>query len=129
MGLSIAAGPKLAIAESSGQPQRLTTGFIPGQLTGNAASATVLERATATLDLTKPAAVIMLGILPFIGDDEEARGIVARLLAPLPAGSYLAVTHSTSEVSGERVIEAVRQWNAVAPAPYTLRSPAQIAAF
>jgi hypothetical protein len=27
------------------------------------------------------------------------------------------------------VIEAVRQWNAVAPAPYTLRSPAQIAAF
>jgi S-adenosyl methyltransferase len=41
----------------------------------------------------------------------------------------LPITHSTSEVSGERVIEAVRQWNAVAPVPYTLRSPAQIAAF
>ena len=89
----------------------------------------IVERASATLDLSKPVAVTMLGILPFIGDDEEARAIVTRLLAALPAGSYLAITHSTSEVSGERVIEAVRQWNAVAPTPYTLRSPAQIAAF
>jgi S-adenosyl methyltransferase len=54
---------------------------------------------------------------------------VRQLLAAVPAGSYLAVTHSTSEASGERVAEAVRQWNAVAPTPYKLRSPAQIAAF
>jgi O-methyltransferase involved in polyketide biosynthesis len=89
----------------------------------------ILQRAAATLDLTKPAAITMLGILPFIGDDDEAGSIVTRLLAALPAGSYLAITHSTSEVSGERVIEAVRQWNAVAPTPYTLRNPEQIAAF
>ena len=89
----------------------------------------ILERASATLDLSKPTAVTMLGILPFIGDDGEARAIVTRLLAALPAGSYLAITHSTSEVSGERVIEAVRQWNQVAPTPYTLRTPEQIAAF
>jgi O-methyltransferase involved in polyketide biosynthesis len=89
----------------------------------------ILEGAAATLDLTRPVAITMLGILPFIGDDEEARSIVARLLAAVPAGSYLAVTHSTSEVSGERVVEAVRQWNEVAPTPYHLRSPEQIAAF
>jgi len=89
----------------------------------------IVERASATLDLSKPVAVTMLGILPFIGDDGEARAIVTRLLAALPAGSYLAITHSTSEVSGERVIEAVRQWNEVAPTPYTLRTPEQIAAF
>ncbi|HEY6311279.1 MAG TPA: SAM-dependent methyltransferase [Streptosporangiaceae bacterium] len=52
-----------------------------------------------------------------------------RLLAAVPAGSYLAITHSTSEVSGERVIEAVRQWNQVAPTPYRLRRPRQIAGF
>ncbi len=71
----------------------------------------------------------MLGTLPFIGDDGEVQDIVRRLLAAVPAGSYLAVTHSTSEASGERVVQAVRRWNAVAPTPYTLRSPAQIAAF
>ena len=52
-----------------------------------------------------------------------------RLLAAVPSGSYLAVVHMTSEVSGERVIEAVRQWNQATPAPYHLRSPGQIAAF
>jgi O-methyltransferase involved in polyketide biosynthesis len=90
---------------------------------------TILERSAATLDLGRPVAITMLGILPFVGDDEEARSIVARLLAAVPAGSYLAVTHSTSEVGGERVVEAVRQWNQVAPTPYHLRSPEQIAAF
>jgi hypothetical protein len=91
--------------------------------------ATILDRAAATLDLSQPVAITMLGILPFIGDDDEARGIVTRLLAAVSAGSYLAITHSTSEVSGERVIEAVRQWNQVAPTPYRLRSPRQIAGF
>ena len=89
----------------------------------------ILEGAAETLDFTRPVAITMLGILPFVSDDEEARGIVSRLLAAVPADSYLAITHSTSEVSGERVIEAVRQWNQVAPTPYTLRSPEQIAGF
>ncbi len=89
----------------------------------------ILAGAAATLDFTRPVAITMLGILPFIGGDDEAEGIVRRLLAAVPAGSYLAITHSTSEVSGERVIEAVRQWNEVAPTPYHLRSPEQIAAF
>ena len=90
---------------------------------------TILHGAAATLDFTRPVAITMLGILPFIGDDEVAQGIVRRLLAAVPPGSYLAITHSTSEVSGERVIEAVRQWNQVAPTPYTLRSPEQVAGF
>jgi len=90
---------------------------------------TILKGAAATLDFTRPVAITMLGILPFIGDDNEVKAIVTRLLAAAPTGSYLAVTHSTSEASGERVIEAVRQWNQVAPTPYRLRSPEQIAAF
>ena len=90
---------------------------------------TILKGAAATLDFTQPIAVTMLGILPFITDDDEAKSLVTRLLAAVPAGSYLAITHSTSEATGERVIEAVRQWNQVAPTPYTLRNPQQIAAF
>jgi len=90
---------------------------------------TILDGAAATLDFTRPVAITMLGVLPFVPDDGEARRVVNGLLAAVPPGSYLAITHSTSEVSGERVAEAVRQWNQVAVTPYTLRSPEQIAAF
>ena len=90
---------------------------------------TILRGAAATLDLTQPVAITMLGILPFLGDEDEPKTIVTRLMDAVPAGSYLAVTHSTSEVSGERVVEAVRQWNQVAPTPYHLRTPQEIAAF
>ncbi|MFC4529403.1 SAM-dependent methyltransferase [Sphaerisporangium dianthi] len=89
----------------------------------------VLRAASQTLDLTRPVGIIMLGILPFIGDDAEAGAIVARLLDAVPEGSHLAITHSTSVVTGDRVVEAVRQWNAVAPAPYHLRTPGQMARF
>lgn len=88
----------------------------------------IVGGAAATIDFSLPVAITMLGILPFI-DDDEVHAVVKGLLAAVPAGSYLAVTHSTSEVTGERVAEAVRQWNQVAPSPYTLRSSAQIAAF
>ena len=48
----------------------------------------------------------------------------------VPAGGYLAVTHSTSEATGDRVIEAVWQWNQVpGTVPYHLRGPGQIAGF
>jgi O-methyltransferase involved in polyketide biosynthesis len=36
---------------------------------------TILRRAADTLDFSRPVAITMLGILPFIGDDAEARVI------------------------------------------------------
>jgi O-methyltransferase involved in polyketide biosynthesis len=89
----------------------------------------ILDGAAATLDFTRPVAILMLGILPFIGDDDEATAVVARLLAAVPAGSYLAIIHLTSEISGERLIEGVRRWNQVTRTPYRLRSLEQITAF
>ncbi|REE96891.1 SAM-dependent methyltransferase [Thermomonospora umbrina] len=90
---------------------------------------TIVERAAQTLDLDRPVAVMMLGVLPFLGDDEEAGAIVRRLVDTVPPGSHLVITHSTSEVTGDRVVEAVRMWNEVAPTPYHLRTPARLAAF
>ena len=90
----------------------------------------ILRRAAQTLDFTRPVAIMMLGILPFIGEDDEARSIINQLLAAVPAGSYVAATHSTSEATGDRVIDAVRQWNQVpGTVPYHLRDPARIAGF
>ena len=51
----------------------------------------------ATLDLTKPVAVVLVGILHFIVDSDQPHDVVARLVADLAPGSYLAVQHPTAD--------------------------------
>ncbi|MFD4635525.1 SAM-dependent methyltransferase [Streptomyces sp. NPDC058284] len=91
----------------------------------------VIKGASATLDFERPVAVIMLGILNFILDTEQALDIVRRIMAAVPSGSYLAVTHPTtdSDLGGEGNVEAMKFWNENATPPITARSRAEISAF
>jgi O-methyltransferase involved in polyketide biosynthesis len=89
----------------------------------------VLAGARRTLDLEQPVAVMMLGILNFVLDDEEARRIVARLVEAVPAGSYLAITHPTVELGGEMNVPAMEFYNKRARPRIRARDRAQIAAF
>jgi S-adenosyl methyltransferase len=50
-----------------------------------------------TLDLTRPVALSLFAILHFIPDDAGAYDIVRILVAALPAGSYLAISHGTAD--------------------------------
>ena len=74
-------------------------------------------------------ALLLLGVLHHIPDTDRAQEIVRRLVAALVPGSFLAVNHSTSAVSGAAMEEAVAHWNQVGTPPMTLRSPEQIARF
>jgi hypothetical protein len=47
----------------------------------------------STLDLTQPVGLLMVAILHFVHDNDKPYDIVGQLLAPLPAGSYLALSH------------------------------------
>jgi O-methyltransferase involved in polyketide biosynthesis len=89
----------------------------------------ILEAATGTLDFDRPVAIMLLGILNFVTDDAQARGIVATLGAAVPPGSYLVVSHPTREVNPEAVDRAVAMWNEGGAAAMTVREPAEIAAF
>jgi len=91
----------------------------------------VLERAARTLDLTRPVAVMMLGILNFVLDTGKAREIVRQVMAAVPSGSFLVLTHPTfePELDGEGQIPAMKFWNENATPPITARSRADIAAF
>jgi O-methyltransferase involved in polyketide biosynthesis len=90
--------------------------------------AAVLAGATATLELTKPVALIMLGVLGYLEDFGAVRSIVSRLTDALPAGSYLLVADGVS--ADPAVVAAQQRYNqsAFAP-PYLLRSPDQLASF
>ena len=89
---------------------------------------TVLREASHTLDLSRPVALTLLGVL-FHVPDESAYTIVRDLMAALAPGSYVILTHSTDVVTGPEMREAVRQWNEAASVPITLRAPAQIERF
>ena len=59
----------------------------------------ILAAASRTLDLRRPVGLMLLGVLGHIGDDDEARAIVKRLLEALPSGSYLTVCDGTNVIS------------------------------
>jgi O-methyltransferase involved in polyketide biosynthesis len=89
----------------------------------------ILLAAESTLDFDQPVAIMLLGILNFVVDDEEAYAIVSRLLDAVPSGSYLVISHPTREVNPEAVDEAMRLWNASGSAPIKARSRDELARF
>ncbi|MFF4232538.1 SAM-dependent methyltransferase [Streptomyces sp. NPDC001820] len=89
----------------------------------------IVRSVEPALDLTRPVAVMMLGILNFVMDTDEARSIVRRLMEAVPSGSYLVLTHPTLELGGEGNAEAMAFWNENATPPITARSRAEFASF
>ncbi len=55
----------------------------------------------AFIDLSQPVAVLLVAVLHLLPDDENPAGIVAQLRDALTAGSYLAITHVTSDARPE----------------------------
>jgi hypothetical protein len=88
---------------------------------------TIMQDAARTLDLTQPVAIVLMGILAHIGDYDEARSIVKRLLAAVPSGSYLVVRDGADTNTAYR--EAISRYNNSGAVPYHLRSPEQIAGY
>ncbi|MEU8268039.1 SAM-dependent methyltransferase [Sphaerisporangium sp. NPDC049002] len=88
----------------------------------------VLQQAAHTLDFTRPIALMMLGILGNVWDDEEATAIRDHLVAALPPGSYLVLEDGTNAVDPEAAAQAEKT-RAEAGDPYKLRTPQQIAAY
>ncbi|MCS0636546.1 SAM-dependent methyltransferase [Streptomyces sp. LP05-1] len=89
----------------------------------------ILAAVSPTLDLDRPVAVMMLGILNFVLDTDRARSIVRTLMDAVPSGSHLVLTHPTLELGGEGNEEAMEFWNKNATPPIRARSRAEFASF
>jgi O-methyltransferase involved in polyketide biosynthesis len=89
----------------------------------------ILQEAAKTLDFTQPVAIMLLGVVHHISDDDQARAIVERLVDGIPAGGYLTIAHSTNRITGAAMDEAVRHWNQFGKPSMTLRTPEAIAKF
>lgn len=87
----------------------------------------VLKAAAATLDLSQPVGLMILNTLGHVEDYEQARSLVARLMAGLPSGSCLVISDSTS--TSEGMVAASEAYNASGAVPYYVRSIDEIAGF
>jgi hypothetical protein len=89
----------------------------------------ILDEAARILDFSQPVAIMLLGVLHCIPDEDDPAAIVARLLAAVPPGSYLVMAHPASDVAVDEMATSMRNYNQQARDPLTARSHAQVSRF
>ncbi|MFF2846164.1 SAM-dependent methyltransferase [Streptomyces sp. NPDC058001] len=89
----------------------------------------ILEHAAKTLDLSEPVALMLLGVVIFVGDDDEAYGIVRDLMERLPSGSHLVLSHTITSPAMPDVDAAVAFWNEHGTPKLKQRTPEAVVRF
>jgi trans-aconitate methyltransferase len=89
----------------------------------------ILRAAAELLDLRQPIAVLLIGVLQLIPDEDAPHAIVARLVEAVPPGSWLAVFHPASDIIPDQIREAARRVSARSAGTTTLRTRSQVARF
>jgi hypothetical protein len=88
----------------------------------------LLAAAARKLDFAQPVAVMLIAVLHLISDAEDPYGIVARLMAHVPPGSYLMVSHpAIDQYAGAP--EAMARLNRAMEQQRTLRSYSDVERF
>src|SRR6266702_4609418 len=59
----------------------------------------------------RPAAILLLAVLDHVSDLDEARRIVARLLAAVPPGSFVVISHAASDIDPDETSEMISRLN------------------
>jgi hypothetical protein len=88
----------------------------------------VLAGSSATLDFTRPAAVLLLAVLHFIADGDDPATIVAALTSKLAPGSYLVISHLTADFAPGPVATGVAAYNTMVPTTLSARTHSQVSA-
>jgi hypothetical protein len=90
----------------------------------------IIRQAAQTLDLTKPVGLLLVSVLHALSDEDNPHQVVATLMDALPGGSYLAISHGTTDNVARqvdaKVMELTRQ---MSHQQYTSRSKPEIARF
>jgi hypothetical protein len=89
-------------------------------------TAAILAGAARTLDLSQPAAILLLAVLHFVPDTDDPVAIVAALAGGLAPGSFIALSHLTADLAPEQVGAAATAYNALASAPVTPRTHSRV---
>ncbi len=86
----------------------------------------ILAAAADTLDFGQPIAIMLIAVMHFIGDDDEAAAIIGRLMGACVPGSFLAISHVGSDIDSEQQTEMVRRLNESVAEKATMRDRAGV---
>jgi S-adenosyl methyltransferase len=89
----------------------------------------ILQAAAGQLDFSQPVAVMLIAVLHFVGDDEGPREIVSRLMADLPSGSSLTISHVPSDMHATAMKAMGDRLNRLLAQRSTYRSKEQVTRF
>ena len=88
----------------------------------------IVTEAAETLDFSQPVAVMMLGLLHFIPDADDPYELTKSYLAAVPSGSYLALSHASSDIR-TGTPAAARSYNSHSATAITFRSRQEVTRF
>jgi hypothetical protein len=93
-------------------------------------SDTILAHARQTLDFSQPIAIMLIAILHLIDDDADPHAAVAKLVAAVPPGSYLAISHLSSDIMASAARTAAHdRLRELMHEKQTLRNREEVASF
>jgi S-adenosyl methyltransferase len=83
----------------------------------------------ATLDMGQPIGLMMLALLHFFHDADDPYGLVGQLVAAMPPGSYLVMSHGTYDPLSADAISRLEEVNSVTEVRWRARSRDEFARF
>jgi hypothetical protein len=89
----------------------------------------ILAKAAQTLDLSKPVAVMLMAILQHLNEADHPYEVVAKLMAAIPAGSYLVLSHPAKDIHAAEMAAMADQLNKMMAEKVTFRTEAEVAPF
>ncbi|MES4891240.1 SAM-dependent methyltransferase [Streptomyces sp. NPDC096012] len=63
--------------------------------------AAIMGHARRILDFSRPIALSLIALMHFLGDDQNPHALVRDMVAELPSGSYLVLSHAASDIFPE----------------------------
>jgi hypothetical protein len=89
----------------------------------------ILQAAVDTLDFTRPVAVMLVAVLHLISESDDPAAVVARLMAAVPPGSTLTISHVPNDMHMGAMSDMSERLNRLLSQPSTYRSRAQVTGF
>jgi hypothetical protein len=89
----------------------------------------IVDQAANTLDFSRPVAVMLMGVMHLIGDEDDPVGILATLKQAVPPGSYLALSHPAADIDADAMANAQQRQNQTQVEQVKFRRHAEVARF